>query len=295
MLTEVGPDEMDLAAELERGQIVYFRIAPIALPSAEDQEFLRTAFSAHLRRKNLSWYGESDRLVGVEEADAAIQERARSILVGHSSLVRRFLEQSMPTFMKDARFGTVSMRPIEQRERGLPAHANDGLVHVDGGAYGATHGDRLLRFFVNLNPTADRVWASRGTLSSLLPRWAEPAGLRGFGSLEPGAVGRAWSRSISTGARVWPRLKMLDSSPYDRAMRRLHNFMKDSPDFQSEAPETCSFKPFSAWIVLSDVVSHACLEGQHALVSTFVVPLANCARPELSPFHLLASIVDGGR
>jgi hypothetical protein len=38
-------------------------------------------------------------------------------------------------------------------------------------------------------------------------------------------------------------------------------------------------------MALTDGVSHACIEGQHALVDTFIVPLRNC-RFE-TPYQLL--------
>jgi len=81
----------------------------------------------------------------------------------------------------------------------------------------------------------------------------------------------------------------MDSSPYDRAMRRFHNYMKDTPSFQSatEGHREFRFKPFTAWMVFTDMVSHACIEGQHALVDTFVVPLRSCRLPELAPINLL--------
>jgi len=80
--------------------------------------------------------------------------------------------------------------------------------------------------------------------------------------------------------------RVIDSSPYDRRMRRFHNWMKDTPSFQQPPYERFSFAPWSAWMVLTDGVSHACIEGQHALVDTFLIPLRNCRRP--APYHLLA-------
>ncbi len=47
------------------------------------------------------------------------------------------------------------------------------------------------------------------------------------------------------------------------------------------------FGPFSAWMVFTDMVSHACLSGQHALIYTAVLPLENCRKPELAPINLL--------
>src|SRR2546423_1028924 len=63
---------------------------------------------------------------------------------------------------------------------------------------------------------------------------------------------------------------VIDSSPYDRAMRRFHNFMKDSAAFRDgrDGYEEFSFPPFSSWMVLTDTRSHACVSGQHAFVDT---------------------------
>ncbi len=82
---------------------------------------------------------------------------------------------------------------------------------------------------------------------------------------------------------------VLDSSPYDRAMRRFHNYMKDDPAFRDSQDGYREFRfgPRSAWMVLTDSVSHACLSGQHALVSTFLVPLQNCRLPEMAPINVL--------
>jgi hypothetical protein len=85
-------------------------------------------------------------------------------------------------------------------------------------------------------------------------------------------------------------LRVIDTSPYDRTMRRFHNWMKDTPAFQQSGDglRQISFAPFQAWMVLTDGVSHACIRGQHALVDTFVVPLANCRRVEEAPYFILS-------
>ena len=82
---------------------------------------------------------------------------------------------------------------------------------------------------------------------------------------------------------------MADSSPYDRVMRIFHNFMKDSSAFQEdpEGHEEMRFAPLVSWMVLTDGISHACIEGQVAFVDTFLIPLANCRVKEAAPFHVL--------
>ncbi|MCA1825373.1 MAG: Kdo hydroxylase family protein [Myxococcales bacterium] len=266
--------------ELEKGAILQFSRAPVELPSAEDQQFLREGLAPYLRRKNVSWYPRAGKLTGLQ-APAGVAARARRILREHSLRVGEFLRRSMPEFTRDWEPGTSSFRPLEERGRGLSSHASNELVHVDAGAYGATHGDRILRFFVNLNPTRDRVWISRGSFGELWKSFGAEAGVPA-GALEPTVAERAYSAVV----RAFPMGRVIDTSPYDRRMRRFHNWMKETPAFQHGPVERFSFPPYSAWMVLTDGVSHACIEGQHALVDTFIVPLRNCRLP--APYHLLS-------
>jgi hypothetical protein len=265
---------------LEKGAILQFSSCPLELPSADDQEFLRTGLSAFLRRKNVSWYPRAGKLTGLQ-APASVVARAARVLREHSARVREYLQRTMPEFTRGWEPGTCSFRPLEEKGRGLSAHASNELVHVDAGAYGATHGDRVLRFFVNLNPTRDRVWISRGAFPELFREFGRQAGVVA-GALAPSLAGRVYSSLV----RPFPMGRVIDTSPYDRRMRRFHNWMKDTPAFQQGPVERFSFPPFSAWMVLTDGVSHACIEGQHALVDTFIVPLRNCRLP--APYHFLA-------
>src|SRR5262249_43534313 len=143
-----------------------------------------------------------------------------------------FLERELPALTPGWTVGTSSFRPLQERGRDLKAHASNELVHVDAGAYGATHGDRILRFFVNISPQEPRVWATRGTFSELYARSGGRAQAGGAGLKEG-----SWDR-VRSGTRRWlsrrglPMARVLDSSPYDRAMRRFHNFMKDDPRFR---------------------------------------------------------------
>ena len=277
-------DQGAWADALERGRIVHFARCPLPLPSAEDQEFLRTGLSPWLRRKNVSWYPGARKLTGME-APRPATDRARRILEEHSARVQELLRGAMPDFTRGWIPGTSSFRPIEEQGRGLSAHASNELIHVDAGAYGATHGDRILRFFVNLNPSADRVWISKGTFEELFRRHGDEAGLR-KGGLAPKLPERALGSLLRVGRRAFPMARVIETSPYDRRMRRFHNWMKDTPAFQEPPHQRFSFAPFSAWMVLTDGVSHACISGQHALVDTFLVPLRNCRLP--APYHLLS-------
>ncbi len=72
---------------------------------------------------------------------------------------------------------------MEEKNRGLNAHAGNELIHIDAGAYGESNGNRVLRFFINVNPQMDRVWASKGSFPELLETYGEQADL---GYIGPG-------------------------------------------------------------------------------------------------------------
>ncbi|MGZ6125964.1 MAG: Kdo hydroxylase family protein, partial [Myxococcales bacterium] len=129
------------ADALERGRIVHFARCPIPLPAPEDQDFLRQGLGPFLQRKNVSYYPGADKLSGLR-APASLLERARGILREHSFRVRDLLQRSMPGLAAGWTPGTSSFRPMEEQGRGLSPHASNELIHVDAGAYGATHGDR---------------------------------------------------------------------------------------------------------------------------------------------------------
>ena len=245
---------------------------------------MREGLAAWLRKKNVSYYPDAGKLTGMQ-APAGVAARAQRILREHSQGVRDFLEREMPRFARGSRHGTSSFRPMEEQGRALSPHASNELIHIDAGAYGATHGDRILRFFVNLNPSRDRVWLSKGSFEELWRKHGAEARVAS-GGLSAALPERAFSGALRALGRAFPLARVIDTSPYDRRMRRFHNWMKDTPSFQREPWERFSFAPYSAWMVLTDGVSHACIRGQHALVDTFLVPLRNCRRP--APYHFLA-------
>ena len=237
--------------------------------------------------KNISYRPEQDLLRGF--ADTANEPRVHDIMQRYATAVRNFVSLFLVPYAGKVQTDYASFRPLEEQGRNLSAHASNELVHVDAGAYGATHGDRILRFFINVNAERERVWVTKGTFAELYRRHARDAGVD-RADVASGVAGRALAAVLRAGRRAVPMLRVVDTSPYDRAMRRFHNWMKDTPAFQrsTEGLREISFAPFQAWMVLTDGVSHACIRGQHALVDTFLVPLANCRLPAEAPYRILA-------
>ena len=291
-LAGLGDD--DISDSLERGAIVYFPESPVALPAPEDLVFLRQELPGLLKLKNISYHPEAGTVRGLDCDDAEVRERVNRILKKTSDDIAAFLSRAAPRLTERWTIGTCSFRPIQEQGRDLDAHASNELVHIDAGAYGATNGDRILRFFINVNPQEDRVWVTKGNFPELLRAHGERAGLHyaagGSSYLRKGSLDHAWSGFVRTLSRLgMPTARVLDSSPYDREMRRFHNYMKDTPAFQQseQGHQEFRFPPLSAWMVFTDMVSHACIAGQFAFVHTSLVRLENCRLPELAPINLL--------
>ena len=276
-----------IANALARPGIAWLQDQPFPLPAEADLQFFRDELPKRLDRKNVSLYPNGS-LKGAG-ADAAVIERVRRVLSARMQSVTAFLERCAPTVAKGMRLGTTSFRPIEEQGRHLSAHASNELIHLDAGAYGATHGDRILRVFTNVNPSMPRVWTTKGDIHAVLQRYADRVGLSSPVELAQGPFGKLYSALCrGLGSLTGLATTAIDTSPYDRAMRRLHNFMKDTPVFQADpvGHEELSFPPFSSWLVFTDAVSHACIRGQFAFVDTFIVPRENVAAVS-APWSLL--------
>lgn len=289
-----GASAEEISDALEEGAIVFFPQSPVEIPSTEDLEFFRAELPKLLKLKNISYHPEAGYVRGLDAADEATTERITRVLTGVSDGIEAFLKSKMPGLTKNWTVGTCSFRPIQEKGRNLKPHASNELVHVDAGAYGATNGDRILRFFINVNPSEDRVWASKGTFPEVYRRYGREAGVSpsGHRSLRKGPLDHLRTGLLNGIASLGlPAATVLDSSPYDRVMRKFHNYMKDTPAFQQDRTghQEFRFPPFSAWMVFTDMVSHASLSGQFAFVHTSIVRLASCRKPELAPYNILQS------
>jgi hypothetical protein len=293
-----SPPDPSIAEALETNHIVFFPDCPIRLPDAATLEYLRTELPLRLKLKNISYHPEAGRVTGLD-ADPNTTARITSILKDHLADVSGFLRRHVGHLTTDWTIGTCSLRPIQERGRNLKPHASNELVHLDAGAYGATDGDRILRFFVNFNDHEDRVWATKGPVQDIVSRFGYEAGLldaegRLAIRLTKAAPDKAFTGIVRGLSRLNPLARVLDSSPYDRAMRKLHNFMKDAPLFRVDQRgyEEIRFPPYSAWMVFTDSVSHASLSGQFALVTTIIVRREHMKYPEYAPFNVLSGLND---
>jgi hypothetical protein len=287
-----GGPSTNLAESLERGAIVQFPPDAFPLPTSDDLGFLRNRLGQLLKLKNISYHPGGDYLSGIKH-DPQARGKTRQILRDHNREVTRILRGLLPEYASDWYCGKVNFRPLEEKGRQISRHSSNELLHVDAFASGATHGDRTLRFFTNIHPTESRKWKSAGLFEDMLAEFGGAAGAppKGNPGLKEGPLDRAFTGLVRGIAKLGlPQIATIDSSPYDRAMHRLHNTLKDDEAFQRDEARCgyFEFPPFSSWMVFTDLVSHACVSGQHAIVNTWTVRRPRLRLPELSPYAVMA-------
>src|SRR6185436_19226304 len=165
----VGADSGEIQDAMERGEVVFFDECPVQLPNEADLQFMREGLPRELQTKNISYHPESDSIPRFEAA-ADVTNRMEQILRTHGKRVEEFLRRFCPDFVPGWTLGTTRFRPIEEQGRKLKPRSSNELVHIDAGAYGATDGTRISRFFVNIQPTRDRVWGTKGSFRACMSR-----------------------------------------------------------------------------------------------------------------------------
>jgi hypothetical protein len=285
-LNEISDIRPELAGaycdQLERGKVLLFRGVPFDLPQA-DRDFLLSQKQTGSRfHKNISYRPGRDVLNGVS-SDSPDRERLHDVMRRFSGEVTRFLSTFLAPYAGKIRLDFSSFRPLEEQNRGLPLHKRNDLLHVDAFPTRPTRGGRILRVFVNINPREARVWNVGEAFDAFLPRLAKSQ------KISPpyrGPVSRGVMR-LAAGIG----LPVADRSRYDEFMLYLHDWLKESTDFQQNWPkQQLAFPPGCTWMVYTDGVPHAALSGRYALEHTFIVPQEALVTPEVAPIRVLEAV-----
>jgi len=272
--------------QLELGNILYFPAIPFEFPADWRAFLVQRRKSETRHHKNIAYRPGQDRITGFGSENKEAEQRLHEILRGYSRRVVEFLSNLLPEYQRRWRLDYASFRPFEEQGRDLRVRARNDLLHTDAFPTRPTNGDRILRFFTNLNPEKPRIWLTGQTFEPLAKQYAVPAGLPGSQSRRAGALG-AFAHLGRQVAKVL-HLPVKNRSAYDDFMLRFHHFLKESTQFQQSCPKTRhEFPPGSCWMVFTDMVSHAVLSGQFALEQTFIVPRDAMVTPENAPVRVL--------
>jgi hypothetical protein len=272
----------DVAWRLERGEVAYYETCPFPQPRGDDLAFLLEQRLAGRAHKNISYDPHTGRAGGYLRHSAEQAERLRHLLAAFARDVTAWVAAALPRYAAAWRPDRVSYRPVEEATRKARLKARNDLLHVDAFPTRPTNGWRILRCFVNVNPSEPRVWVTSDPFARLLERYGAAAGL-------PGAQGIDWVRRVQDGVLRLVRPGRPARSPYDAFMLRLHNYLKANEEFQERGPKRFwKFPPGSAWLAITDTCSHAVLRGRFALEHSYFLAPRSLALPGESPAALLA-------
>jgi hypothetical protein len=286
---DAGERSRHYCRELEEGKIVFFENIPFDLPESDRQFLLSQKQSEFKGHKNVSYRPGQDLLRGAAEEDPKDAQRLHALMRSYSNQVVKFLSTFLAPYAAHWSLDFATWRPLEEKNRDLPLHKRNDLLHVDAFPSRPTRGSRILRCFTNINPDRSRVWATTQGFETLAERFALDAGLT--------QVARRAGSPMGTIKRgVAPLLKAIglrgaDRSAYDEFMLRFHDYLKENTDYQEKWEKTrLEFPPFSTWMVFTDSVPHAALSGQYALEQTFIVPMKAMVAPQNSPLKVLEAL-----
>ncbi len=270
---------------LEKGGVIYFPESPFWI-SPDDREFLLSIKQNSADyTKNIAYRPALDKVTGLSKSSAREVENLHRIMADFHRQVTVFLESFLSPYASEWKADFATFRPIEEKGRKMRTRARNDLLHVDSFATRPIYGDRILRTFLNVNPTQKRVWHTADTFEQLLKTFKDsmpsPAPFKNSG--------RNGGHDNPVKA-IAQRLgfKLSGTSPYDDWMLNFHNFLKENADFQKNCrKDRWEFPPNSTWIVFTDMVSHSVLSGQYALEQTFIVSQNSLLLPAKAPINIL--------
>jgi hypothetical protein len=270
---------------LEEGQLLVLPHLPFALSDVERAFLLAQQLAGH--QKNIAYQPQQDRVTGFIERHPGDAETLRVIMRAYSQRVTHFLATLLPPYARAWTVDYASFRPQEEEGRRLPRRARNDLLHTDAFPSRPTNGDRILRVFSNINPSAARRWVTTETFDVLVRRFAGSSAL-------PLPAPKRLRRWIVRAARAMS-LPVVQRSPYDEFMLRFHNFLKANSEFQASCrKQLWEFPPNSTWIVFTDLVPHAALSGCYALEHTYIVSRQSLVLPETAPVSILENLCGTG-
>lgn len=260
---------------LENGQIIYFPELAFTL-SNEEQPFLSPDF-ADPHSKNISFHG--NKLWGVQHVSDAQHQQLKSMLARFSAYSFGLIKGILPHYAKQLVIARTSYRPVQISGRKTSYRKDDKRLHVDAFPSAPNQGKRILRVFCNINPNGeDRVWRTGEPFNVVAQRFIPKI-----------------KKPVPGSASLLRLLKITKSyrTLYDHYMLQMHNLMKADDEYQKNAAQQeIRFSPGSTWVVQTDDVSHAAMQGQYLLEQTFYLPVKAMKDESKSPLRILEKLLD---
>lgn len=279
-----------LCKELENANILFFPTCPFDFPKEDIEFLLKQKQNKSKNRKNIAYKPRYDRLTNVEVKTHEDIQRLTDVMKKFSQKSSLFLSKLLTPYASKWTLDYASFRPFEEKGRKLRTRARNDLLHTDAFPTRPMHGNRILRFFMNINPIQSRQWVTSLSFEELLKKYAGTEKLPFPAPLNQSSrakLGRVFKKAVKNfGVPIALR------SPYDQFMLDLHNVLKEDEEFQTKGPKDhWDFPPGSCWVVFTDSLSHAAIDGQYALEQTFILPTEGLVSPEKAPISILERTV----
>lgn len=276
--------------KLEAGDILYFPAVPFSFSEEHRQTLLAKKQSSLRFHKNISYQPDRDILRGQGDSSADDSATLKTVLRDYAKEATRFVNEFLRPYRGKYRLDFTSYRPVEEEGRAMALHKRNDLLHVDAFPSRPTAGGRILRVFVNLNPTRVRSWITGERFGMLAQRYALQAGLEKYAGRLRSPFWSIASRMTALSWRLFGRRSM-SPTPYDQFMHHFHNFLKENDNYQKHASKLYTdFPPGSSWLVYTDSVPHAVLSGQFAIEQTFIIDHEGMVTPEQAPIRILEDL-----
>ncbi len=272
------PDSTQLQAinYVENGQILYFPQLTFTL--TPDEQFFLSPHFADPHAKNISYQTDRNKLWGVQHLTDAQHEQLKSMLERFCKHSFGLIKALLPHYSRQLIIARTSYRPVQIDGRRTSPRKDDKRLHVDAFPSAPNQGKRILRVFSNINPNGeDRVWRIGESFEKVAARFLPQCNKPRLGA--------------STLLRL---LKITKSyrTPYDHYMLQIHDRMKADDIYQQHAEQQeIRFPAGSTWIVQTDDVSHAAMQGQFALEQTFYLPVKAMKDESKAPLRVLEKML----
>ena len=262
---------------LESGDVLYFPHLGFHL-SEEEKVFLSPEF-AHPSAKNISYLPQKAKIKGAKNLTYEERQQLQQLLERFSRYSFLLLKALLPRYVPYLKTGRASFRPVEISGRATSYRKDDKRLHVDAFPSSPNQGQRILRVFSNINPQgADRVWRLGEPFENVAQRFLPK-------------IKKPW-RGLAT---LFNLLKITKSyrTLYDHCMLQIHDLMKEDDTYQQTvSQQEIRFPPNSSWIVQTDHVSHAAMQGQYVLEQTFYLPVQAMQDQQRSPLRILEKMLN---
>ena len=275
---------------LEEGNILFFEELPFELAEADLQFLLSQKQTGAQFHKNIAYRPHLDRITGFKKGSETDRDRLLAVMRRYSRAAVDFLGSLLPDYAANWKVDYASFRPQEEEGREVRLRARNDLLHVDSFPTRPTEGDRILRFFTNINPDQQRSWLTADAFPQLIQYLQEKGSIPSHLLAAPGTPTRAVRylkrqlRKLGLSVRV--------GSSYDDFMLRLHHYLKENQSRLRDFPTySWNFPPGSSWLVFTDIVPHAALSGRFALEQTLMISHRDQVLPEKAPLAILQGLL----